>query len=51
MNKHSGSISGKHWIQLKGLKLKLLSRDVYMLDGNIKKLARATEIIREEIER
>ena len=35
----------------KGLEIEILSRDVYMLDGNIKKLARATEIIREEIER
>lgn len=34
-----------------GLEVEFLSRDVYLLEGNIKKLARSVEIIREEIER
>ena len=41
----------KTMVTAKGLEIEILSRDVYMLDGKIKKLARATEIIRGEIER
>lgn len=35
----------------KGLEVEILSRDVYMLNGNVEKLARLVNIIREEIER
>ena len=38
-------------IAARGLPLEILSRDVYSLNGNVSKLARAIEIIRERIEK
>lgn len=35
----------------KGLEIELLSRDVYMLHGNVQKLSRAVEIMRQEVEK